>query len=494
MNTVVILMDSLNRHFLSAYGNGWVHTPNIDRLAARSVVFDRHYIASMPCMPARHDLWTGNLEFLWRPWGPVEPGEVTLPQRLAGKATRQLVTDHYHFFERGGETYHIDFDGWEFIRGHENDPWITRPNNVEVKGVCTPRYKNTMARLRREEDFFSARTFQAAADWLDDNHDQHDQFLLFIDEFDPHEPFHCSEPYNSMYDPQWDDPPLFWPSYGPAMRYSPEELKHLRAQYAGKLTMADRWLGRVLDKLDEYGLWEDTMVILTTDHGHFLGEHEWVGKGIYPQYQPIAHIPLMIACPGVAPRRANALSTVVDICATVLDAMGVAPGEMDGRSLMPVLRGQAESVRDWALYGWFGAYLQITDGDFTYLRAPESPDNGPLYMYRLTWNTAPWWSVPIPDDRLEIGRYHPRERRMIGRMKLTEDEKARLGITAAQVSQPTQLYDVRTDETQTNNLAEDQELRARYEALLARAMREVGCPPEQFERLGLAESAGIAVT
>ena len=64
MNVIVILMDSLNRHFLGAYGNSWVKTPNIDRLAKRSVVFDRHYIGSMPCMPARHDLWTGNLEFL----------------------------------------------------------------------------------------------------------------------------------------------------------------------------------------------------------------------------------------------------------------------------------------------------------------------------------------------------------------------------------------------------------------------------------------------
>src|SRR5579872_1835208 len=133
MNVVFILMDSLNRHFLNAYGNEWVKTPNIDRLAARAVVFDKHYIGSMPCMPARHDIWTGSLEFLWRPWGPVDPGEVTLPMRLRRKVVTQLVTDHYHFFEKGGETYHVDFDGWEFIRGHENDPWVTQPNDVELR-------------------------------------------------------------------------------------------------------------------------------------------------------------------------------------------------------------------------------------------------------------------------------------------------------------------------------------------------------------------------
>ena len=63
MKTIVVLMDSLNRHFLPAYGNDWVETPNIDRLAARSCVFDRHFVGSAPCMPARHDIFTGRLDF-----------------------------------------------------------------------------------------------------------------------------------------------------------------------------------------------------------------------------------------------------------------------------------------------------------------------------------------------------------------------------------------------------------------------------------------------
>jgi arylsulfatase A-like enzyme len=483
MNVVFILMDSLNRHFLNTYGNEWVKTPNIDRLAARSVVFDKHYIGSMPCMPARHDIWTGKLEFLWRPWGPVDPGEVTLPMRLRGKVVTQLVTDHYHFFERGGETYHVDFDGWEFIRGHENDPWVTQPNDIPLRN-CWPRYRRNMRRMQTEADFTSPRTFQAAADWLEGNHHAHEQFLLFIDEFDPHEPFHSSEPYNSMYDPEWDDLPFFWPTYGPN-RYSEQELRHLRTQYAGKLTMADAWLGRVLDKLDQHNLWSDSLVILTTDHGHFLGEKDWVGKGTFPQYQPIAHIPLMIASPGVPSGRSEALTTIVDLAATVLDAFGEATESLDGRSILPLLRGEREKIRDWALFGQFGAYVQITDGKHVYLRAPESEMNDPLYIYRLTWNTAPWWGVPVPDERLEIGRFFPHDDRIVTRIQLNEHDKQRLQVLKRWIPEPTQLCDVEADPEQKNDLAGDAKLSSRFEKLLAKALKEVGCPPEQFDRLAL---------
>ena len=77
MNLLYITLDSLNRHFLPCYGNDWVQTPNIDRLAAR-VVFDHHYAGSLPCMSARREMWTGTEEFWWRWWGPLEPWDRTL--------------------------------------------------------------------------------------------------------------------------------------------------------------------------------------------------------------------------------------------------------------------------------------------------------------------------------------------------------------------------------------------------------------------------------
>ena len=128
-NVIVVLLDSLNRHMLGCYGGSEFKTPNIDRLAARSVRFTNHYVGSLPCMPARHDILCGALDFLWRPWGSVEIWEdaITAHLRRAGVVS-QLITDHPHLFETGGENYHVDFKAWDYQRGHEGDAWKTRPD------------------------------------------------------------------------------------------------------------------------------------------------------------------------------------------------------------------------------------------------------------------------------------------------------------------------------------------------------------------------------
>ena len=127
-NAIVILLDSLNRHMLGAYGGTEFDTPNLDAFAKRSLIFEKHYAGSLPCMPARHDLLCGALDFLWKPWGSIEIWEQSLTAllRRAG-VTTQLVTDHPHLFETGGENYHTDFNAWRYERGHESDPWKTRP-------------------------------------------------------------------------------------------------------------------------------------------------------------------------------------------------------------------------------------------------------------------------------------------------------------------------------------------------------------------------------
>ncbi len=120
------------------------------------------------------------------------------------------------------------------------------------------------------------------ARWLDDNAGAHDRFFLFVDEFDPHEPFDTPDEYVRRYDPDWDGPPLIWPPYavGAVKRgiMSEREGRQIRARYGAKLTMIDHWLGKVLDRIDEKKLWDDTLVILCTDHGHYLGEKDIWGK------------------------------------------------------------------------------------------------------------------------------------------------------------------------------------------------------------------------
>ena len=125
MRTVFLVMDSLNRHYLNAYGTSWIQTPNLDRLAQRSLIFDNHYCCSMPCMPARRDMFTGRINFLETPWSPLMPWDDCLqPELRRQKETySHMITDHYHYFHSGGECYHTRFDSWEFQRGQESDVW-----------------------------------------------------------------------------------------------------------------------------------------------------------------------------------------------------------------------------------------------------------------------------------------------------------------------------------------------------------------------------------
>lgn len=126
MRTIVILMDSLNRRCLPVYGGDWARTPNMERLAAQSCTFDNHFVGSAPCMPARHDLLTGRLDFLERNWAPVQPFDCTLPQVLQRHGVfSHMTTDHYHYFHLGGENYFPLFSSWEFIRGQEHDTMVS---------------------------------------------------------------------------------------------------------------------------------------------------------------------------------------------------------------------------------------------------------------------------------------------------------------------------------------------------------------------------------
>ena len=149
-NAVVVLLDSLNRHLVGAYGAREFATPNLDRFARRAVRFDTHYAGSLPCMPARHDLLCGALDFLWKPWGSIELWEepITVALRRAG-VTSMLVSDHPHLFEVGGENYHCDFSAWDYQRGHESDPWRTRPDPSWVGAPSLRPRPHALRRLAR---------------------------------------------------------------------------------------------------------------------------------------------------------------------------------------------------------------------------------------------------------------------------------------------------------------------------------------------------------
>jgi len=494
---VLILLDSLNRHMLGCYGGREFATPNIDRLAARSVRFTRHHVGSLPCMPARHDILCGALDFLWKPWGSVEIWEDAITARLAAAGVvSQLISDHPHLFERGGENYHVDFTAWDYQRGHEGDAWKTRPDPSWAGAPSFGRppmpYDNSRGYFRGEADFPGPRTLSAGARWLRENGGHHDRFFLMIDEFDPHEPFDTPEPFASLYDPEWPGPHLIWPPYavGGVERgvLTAREGAQVRASYGGKLTMIDKWLGGVLEALDAGGLWDETLVILTTDHGHYLGEKDIWGKPGAPLYETIAHIPLLIAGPGLAPGDRDALTTSVDLFATLEEVFALPPARQatHGVSLLPLLRDEAEAVRDFVLAGVWGREVHLIERDLKYVRAPAGA-NAPLAMYSNRWSTMPTHVLPLarelppPDARAVLDRMPGSEVPVLRQIWEAGDA---VPYWAASRFRGHQLFDLAEDPAEEANLAGGGR-EAGAAARLAAALRSLQAPEVQFQRLGL---------
>lgn len=494
MNVITILLDSLNRDFLPCYGNSWVQAPNIQRLADKGFVFDNHFIGSAPCIPARRELFTGRKEFLWRGWGQTEPFDdlLAVEARKAGAFTA-VVTDHYHYWNANeGYGYIKDFQYSSLLRGTENDSY----GDSDITGESYPQWIQSIAKYRpkpavegffrnvknmeKEEDFQSPRVMASACNWLSKNH-KRDKFFLHIESFDPHEPFHVPEPYRSMYGPYREDMTC-WPPYQRAedsKRFVEEQLPgetdFVISQYAGKITMADRHLGKVLDMLDEKDLWKDTMVILTTDHGHEMFEKERYGKS-YPNYNTTANIPLIIWHPQYPGNgeRIGAMTTTVDIYATVLDALSQGePTAPHGRSLLPLLRGECQTHRDHVTFGVFGRGVGVYDGEHTFFSGYDNAK--PLNWYSthlrkggvgcelesMDWRNAtgdkyipgvdcPVWQIPCQ------------------------------GINTSQKP----LLFAAEDREQVHDLAEEQPIKvAEYEKKLYYWLKEEGAPSEQFQRL-----------
>ena len=503
-NVVVLLLDSLNRHEIGAYGGTQFDTPNLNRLSARATTFTNHHTGSLPCIPARHDLLVGAWDFLWRPWGSVELWEepITASLRRRGVIT-QLITDHPHLFEVGGENYHTDFTAWAYERGHESDPWKTRPDpswlGTPTYGRGHTHYDNSRGYFRGEEDFPGPRTMQATARWLLDDAPAHrakgEPFLLFVDEFDPHEPFDTPEQWASRYDDSWEGPHLTWPPYAvDALKngvITERDAVQIRAQYGGKLSMIDHWLGKVLDALDATNAWDDTVVILTSDHGHYLGDRDVYGRDVWgkpgvPVYKPLGHIPLMVAWPGKPATTSNVLTTSTDIHATIADVFDAPISHVaHGSSLVPVMTGEATHVRDWLLTGVWGREVQLVTDNWRYTRGP-SGDNMPHSMWSNRWSTMPIASMPdyrmpMPDARATLD-FMPGSTIPVIRQPFREGDMLPFWAYAKQYE--TLLFDRKEDPSETTNRISDS-IANDAEELLRTALLEVNAPSEHFERLSL---------
>ncbi|MBV7339012.1 sulfatase [Chloroflexi bacterium TSY] len=494
MKAIMIMFDSLNRHMLPSYGCEWTHAPNFQRLAERTVQFNNAYVGSMPCMPARRELHTGRYNFLHRSWGPLEPFDDSMPELLKQNGIyTHLATDHQHYFEDGGATYHQRYSSWNFQRGQEGDLWKGEVANPEIPETVTVRkieakdgkQINSMWRqdwINRKymptvESQPQHRTFSDGMEFIQTNHNE-DNWFLQLETFDPHEPFFTHQKYKELYPHDYDGPHFDWPPYRPVQE-TPEEVAHMRYQYAALLSMCDDYLGKVLDQMDALNLWEDTMLIVCTDHGFLLGEHDWWAKIVMPFYNEVAHTPLFIWDPSSRRQdeQCDALAQMIDLPATLLEYFGIdLPPDMQGIPLGDAVASNA-ATREAVLYGVHGGHVNVTDGRYVYMRAPVAPDNTPLHEYTL-----------MPTHMRN--RFDPQELQDI---QLAEPFSFTKGCRVMKVAgrswinyhqYGTLLFDLQADPCQENPI-QDQAIEARMIDHLVRLMKENDAPSEQFERMGL---------
>jgi arylsulfatase A-like enzyme len=502
LKAVFVLFDSLNRHMLGCYGGKRISTPNFDRLSRQSVTFDGHYVGSLPCMPARRDMLTGRLTFLHRSWGPLEPFDNAFPEILHREAGTysHLVTDHFHYFEDGGATYHNRYDSYEFVRGQEGDRWkaMVQPPWERLRekyharqfsdGRRTYFGQNIINRefIREEKDFPSVRCFAEGLDFLDRNRDA-DNWLLQIETFDPHEPFTAPSRFKDAFDTGWKGPIRDWPRYG-RVDELPEECEELRANYYAVVAMCDHLLGELLDDFDRHGMWEDTALVVTTDHGFLLGEHDFWAKNRMNLYEEVAHIPLFVHDPrnsGLGGTRSAALTQSIDLAPTLLDLFGVTPpAENEGFSLLRAADGTA--MREGALFGYFGGAVNVADGRYTYHRFPEDLSGQELYQYTLmpTHIFSPFSPEELADAQISPPLAFTKGAALLKVPVIERSPMYNNYGPGALLESETRLYDLETDPGQERPLA-DTSTEARLTALMVRLMEANGAPPEAFARLAL---------
>lgn len=396
MNLLVIVCDTLRRDYLGCYGNTWVQTPCLDALSASGITFDRCYVGSFPTVPQRHDLMCSNYVFHTTGWAPIARGNTPLQVRLSQLGyVCQFISDHAQLMAPG-MNYHQGFHGVEWIRGHIADRWATEPVQFDPpcdlaklrqpEGWLEAFYRN-FSRRRTEEDWPSPATMTAAMRWLERNW-KHDKWLLYLDTFDVHEPWLPPSFYTERYDPGYRGEEVIYPRYDFAGYLTDAELQHVRALYAGSITMMDKWIGRLVEKLEDLGLADNTAVVFTSDHGWYHGEHGYIGKHTvldrdqgWQFYDEVARVPLIIRAPNLPQGvRSNLLIQPVDVMPTMMDIMGLQPPtDTHGRSALPALRGEgppprqvAVTARDLHKAPGYRTYNAIHDGTWSLQHAEEA--------------------------------------------------------------------------------------------------------------------------
>lgn len=465
-NAIFVMLDTLPFNYLGCYGNEVIKTPNLDRLARNSVVFDNAYSEGLPTVPVRRCLMTGRFTLPYGGWKPLEHDDTTLADVLWGRKWQTALIYDTPPMRLPKFGYSRGYDYVQFLPGHELDhttfgdvpldpayraedytsPTMLYDEKGELRDEDSEAllteldlFLRQFQKRKTDADSYVAKVTSAASRWVTDVRDKTRPFVMWLDSFDPHEPWDppsvwAGEP--CPYDPEYDGNPLVLTPWTPIEgRITERECEHVRALCMEKITVTDKWVGQLLDTLEKEGLMDETLIIITSDHGQPMGSGEH-GHGIMRKcrpwpYEELVHIPLIIHMPGVEPnQRIPAFVQNADIMPTILDAIGLLGSDehpdsghgfpvydwsdMHGESLLPLMRGEKESIRDHALAGYYGKSWSIITEDYSYVHwiandyADSSILKGDFEDNEEMWSCTAGAKVIVPErDELYCRKTDP---------------------------------------------------------------------------------------
>ncbi|MGV9199653.1 MAG: sulfatase [Promethearchaeia archaeon] len=413
VNAILIVLDTLRQDHVGCYGNTWIKTPHLDQFATEAVKFTRMYPESLPTLPARKAIYTGNRVFpftadkkgetksgrgdiigraLGAPgWSDISDTKDTLAERFNRKGyVSSLFSDVYHQF-KPGYNYHRGFSQWKWIRGQEEDAYLSGPpiSDEKLQQYLTAKKQGISAGTvfaqfmmrqflkntrwwRSETDTFASRVFRSAGEWLDMNQTtlREGKGFLNVECFDPHEPWNPPEQYIRLYekDPDWEKGcrKITHSLYGPASILSAQELKNLRTRYAGEVSLVDTWFGYLMDYIKRLGIWEESLIVVVSDHGHMLGEHGLIAKAANPLGREVADLVAMIKFPNgeMAGTTCEKFCYHHDIATTLCEACNVSSKKMEGKDLLSLVRDDYDYY-DHVSIAWGGSVV-VFNGEYWY--------------------------------------------------------------------------------------------------------------------------------
>jgi arylsulfatase A-like enzyme len=424
MNVILIILDSLRKDHVGAYGDGRIRTPNLDALAGESLRFSRAYPESLPTLPARRAIHTGLRTWPFRNWSPPE-GETFMPagwQRIPEEQTTLselllgqgyntvLFSDTQHLF-KASMNFQRGFKVYDWIRGQERDRYrptmrvpqekvekMVVPGNSESMVEKVRQYLANTADRETEEDWFAPQVFTMGSEFLK-TADPGQPFFLMVDCFDPHEPWDPPDEYVSLYDEGYDGPEPTVPEYSDAGWINERELERMRALYAAEVTLTDRWLGNFLETLDSTSFAQDTMLVILSDHGVALGEHDATGKPFWALWPELTDIPFFIRHPEGkgAGQTSDYYASTHDVAPTVLASLGVeVPEVMEGQDLSVVLDGGEPEPREHFTLG-YDEYVWTRDDRYVMV---SRNDRREARLYDLT--TDPGMDTDIAAEHPDV--------------------------------------------------------------------------------------------